>query len=147
MNKDEMMIEDMARIICKGTSNEGFCEKCDFKKHEQFGYTYQCRKFDDAEALYNAGYRKIGDDEIVIKKREYDTLLKTYTQIYDNAYHWGLKVGEEKTAMDILQELKDRQTFMLADEVFGRENVITRKINELAEKYGVELEDKDNDDK
>ena len=40
-----------------------------------------------------------------------------------------------------MQELKDRQTFMLADEVFGRETVATRKINELAEKYGIELED------
>lgn len=43
-------IEEIARIICTPTANKGNCEKCGFKKH--------CSKFDDATALYNAGYRK-----------------------------------------------------------------------------------------
>ena len=47
---EERQIEEMARIICKPTSNRGDCEKCGFKK--------QCSKFDDATALYNADYHK-----------------------------------------------------------------------------------------
>lgn len=59
--KKKQAIEEIASIICKETSNKGVCEKCDFKKHEQFGFTYQCSKFDNAEDIYNAGYRKGSD--------------------------------------------------------------------------------------
>ena len=50
MKDEKQTIEEMARIICKSTSNKGNCDKCGFKK--------QCSKFDDATDLYNAGYRK-----------------------------------------------------------------------------------------
>lgn len=69
---DKEMIEELARIICKETSNRGLCEKCDFKKHEQFGYTYQCSKFDTAEAIYNADYRKIPKGAVVLTKEEFE---------------------------------------------------------------------------
>jgi hypothetical protein len=49
----DKQIEEMAKIICLPTANKGNCEKCGFKKH--------CSKFDDATALYNAGYRKASD--------------------------------------------------------------------------------------
>ena len=48
--EEEKQIEEIARIICKSTSNEGNCGKCGFNK--------QCSKFKDATNLYNAGYRK-----------------------------------------------------------------------------------------
>ena len=59
--KKKQAIEEIASIICKETSNKGVCEKCDFKKHKQFGFVYQCSKFDNAEEIYNAGYRKESD--------------------------------------------------------------------------------------
>ena len=59
----EMQIEEMARIICKPTSNKGNCEKCGFEK--------QCSKFDDATRLYNAGYRKQNDEELIDKIATY----------------------------------------------------------------------------
>lgn len=51
----EKQIEGIARIICKPTANKGNCERCGFRK--------QCSKFDDAKALYNAGYRKQEEGE------------------------------------------------------------------------------------
>lgn len=81
MNKDEKMIEEMASIICKETSNKGLCEKCDFKKHEQFGYTYQCHKFDSAEALYNANCRIIADDEFILKQDEMYEFRKDQAEV------------------------------------------------------------------
>lgn len=87
---------------------------------------------------------KIADDEIVIKKSEYDTLLKGYTLTYDNAYQWGLKVGEEKTAIEILQKLKDNIMFADFGCGDGYEEVVdmnTDELKELAKSYGIELED------
>ena len=114
MNKDEM-IEEMASIICVGTSNEGICEKCDLKKHEHFGFIYQCHKFDDAEALYNANYRKVGEDEIVES-------MKTYER------------ARQETARKILQELKQK---LCEIHSFGSEKEM---IDEVAKSYGIELE-------
>lgn len=147
MNENEM-IEEMASIICRETSNKGLCEKCGFKKREQFGYTYQCGKFDSAEALYNANYRKISDDEIIIKKSEYDILLKDYALTYDNAYQWGLKVGEEKTAIDILQELKElfgtsREFNWIGAGMGGIGDKISDRIEQFAKDKGIELEDEE----
>lgn len=48
----EKQIEEMAKIICQDSSNEGKCEKCGFYENRS------CRKFKEAEAIYNAGYRK-----------------------------------------------------------------------------------------
>ena len=56
----EKQIEEMARTICEPTANKGNCEKCGFKK--------KCSKFDDATALYNAGYRKQIEGEWVDKR-------------------------------------------------------------------------------
>lgn len=51
LDKDKQ-IEEMARIICKASSNKGECEKCSFYPHRS------CYNFEEAHALYNAGYRK-----------------------------------------------------------------------------------------
>lgn len=79
MDKKQKQIEEMASIICKETSNKGLCKKCDFKKHRQFDFIYQCSKFDNAEALYNAGYRKIPEGAVVLTEEEYERLLKEET--------------------------------------------------------------------
>ena len=56
----QKQIEEMARIICKNGANGGDCDKCGFHK--------KCYKFKDAGSLYNAGYRKIPEDAVVIPK-------------------------------------------------------------------------------
>ena len=79
---------------------------------------------------------KLADDEIVIKKSEYDILLRDYTLTYDNAYKWGLKVGEEKTAIEILQELYD-EAMRYTNEVV---ELTAYQIKQLAKEKGIELE-------
>lgn len=129
MNENEM-IEEMASIICKETSNEGICEKCDFKKHEQFGYTYQCRKFDDAEALYNANCRIIADDEVVLTKGAYESISNKAKANVVKA----LEIKQE-TAKEILQMIYDKgkDTAMIC--------LPTIAIKQLAKAYGIKLED------
>lgn len=94
-------------------------------------------KIDLATYLYDTGCRIVGEDEIVIKKSEYDILLKDYTTTYGNAYKWGLKVGEEKTAIEILQELYD-EAMRYTNEVV---ELTAFEIKQLAKEKGIELED------
>lgn len=89
-----------------------------------------------AKDIYNTGYRKVTDDEIVIKKSEYDILLKDYAITYDNAYQWGLRVGEENTAIEILQELYD-EAMRNTNEVV---ELTAFEIKQLAKEKGIELE-------
>lgn len=129
-------IEEIKAVIVRHHSGLGCDVLCDGDQCENCYFT--------AKDLYCEGYRKVADDEIVIKKSEYDTLLKAYTQIYDNAYQWGLKVGEEKAAIEILQKLKDNIMFADFGCGDGYEEVVdmnTDELKELAKSYGIELED------
>lgn len=106
MNKDEM-IEEMAKI----TNFSAF----DFKQGTTRSKTIYTAM---AEALYNAGYRKVGEDEIVES-------MKTYER------------AREETAREILQELYDEATSNVSEIV----ELTTFQIEQLAKKYGIELED------
>ena len=65
-------IEEMAVIGCARTPQAYTieeCTKCGFKNG-------RCNAYRHAEALYNAGYRKIPEDSIVLSKSEKQKLLK-----------------------------------------------------------------------
>lgn len=82
-----------------------------------------------AENLYNKGYRKIGDDEIVVNKYEYAD-LKTFSDCAI-CEHKEIVNARRETAKEILQTLynnNERPQFMEA------------YIKTLADKYGVEVE-------
>ena len=75
MNENEKrMIEDMAEVLNQA-SDKCFATECeDCKYYRADDDYYRCKGVLEAEALYNANYRKIADNEIVIKKDEYGTL-------------------------------------------------------------------------
>ena len=75
-------------------------------------------KIDLATYLYDAGCRIVGEDEIVIKKSEYEKLTKTYAAINSEAYYCGLSVGREEVASELVEVMYD-----------------------LADKYGIEFYD------
>ena len=73
MTKQEQ-IEEMAVLGCvrnpqAHTAEE--CAKCDFKQG-------QCNAYRHAEALYNAGYRKIQDGTVLLSREEYEMLKSLY---------------------------------------------------------------------
>lgn len=62
--EEEKMIDEMARVLCSRK-----CEECVLIPGVPCGYKSYCAR------LYKAGCRIIADDEIVIKKSEYQALL------------------------------------------------------------------------
>lgn len=152
MNKDE--INDLTNILrnyCDNTPNED-CVGCDCD---------EC----GAKAIINAGYRKVGKDEIVIKKSEYETLKKDkndYKQRFESSdkrfeqllrtsvetvekkhQYWENKckeigdVASKETAREILQELYDEAMRNTKEVV----ELTVFEIKQLAKEKGIELED------
>lgn len=87
MNKYEM-IKDMAKVITDLEDCEHnvcfidcrldcYCADCEYDSKEKKGIC-GCIEYVIAETLYNAGYRKVADDEIVIKQTDYVELNKDF---------------------------------------------------------------------
>lgn len=70
MNK-EQQIEEMAKFM--HYKAHGKDKDCDNEKCEMCW----CSCKNDAEALYNAGYRKIDKDSVVLSREEYEQLKQT----------------------------------------------------------------------
>lgn len=133
MNKDEM-IEEIAKI----TNFTAF----DYRQGTIQSKTIYTAM---AEALYNAGYRKVADDEQIVNTEQ---LTETLNSTLESGKRMGYATGREETAREILQEMFDymgsHQKFCIVDD--GHKTLIDldglwAKGAELAQKYGVELED------
>lgn len=88
MTKQEQ-IEEMAVIGCvrnpqAHTAEE--CAKCDFKQG-------QCNAYRHAEALYDAGYRKVPDGAVVLTPEERDDEMKATNEILAERDDLIAKVG------------------------------------------------------
>lgn len=126
MNKQQQ-IEEMARAMCEPFDRAMVgqpCTKCRT-------YDRNCYTIHQAEALYNAGYRKIPEDSVVISIEEYEKLK--YTWITDSdAYKKGCK----ETAEKILNEVKD----MFINTNYNIDWIVN-KLKEIATREGVEIKE------
>lgn len=127
MNKDEM-IKSMARVVDKTVlkkCKQSTCEKCKFeRRHRQMNNEPACIGQLISDELYNAGYRKVGDVEIVIKKSEYEELEKelekTKLALKIREDTWGIgyddavknyteqicNIAKKETAREILETVR-----------------------------------------
>ena len=113
MNKDEMkMIEEMSNEIDlakKRLWNAENLKKDDYSWHSK----------GIATALYNAGYRKVGDDEIVES-------MKTYER------------ARQETAREIIDLIVDESGVDLLGAYY---KLPFHTYNKIKREYGIELED------
>ena len=104
MKDKEKQIEEMAKACCDWTIN---CKKCTVFSH--------CLRVYHAEKIFNAGYRKIDKDSVVLTKEE---LNKKYVSVemYElaKAFHDEKCAEFEKLCYDyekLKQQLKEAQEF------------------------------------
>ena len=142
MNKDEM-IEDMKIVINQSVvrSNSGL----DLSRELM------------ALSLDKLGYRKVGEDEIVIKKSEYEDLSKDHSTIDGEAYYCGFSAGIEEgkqTAREILQAInkylvgtrgiytvKTFRNCRFEDIMLVRADDLETLVKKLAKGHDIELEE------
>ena len=126
MKDKEKQIEEMAVLGCKRnpqayTADE--CEKCTFKHGS-------CNAYSHAEALYNADYRKIDKDSVVLSREEYEKLKS----LYDNqkGAYMTSNIGDLPLTVEGLRKAVDEIT---------RLNRVETELQELNIKYYNEAKD------
>lgn len=123
MNNKEKQIEEMARVLCDKCLEDG--NPCDGAK--RICVTTR----NTATTLYNAGYRKVNDEE----------LKKFYS--LEEADYWKSRVEEigdvarKETAREILQELRNKKFRTMEWDIVVPWDDIEEVIEE---EYGVEVE-------
>ena len=137
MNKDEMIKEMADRMddYCQST------QECPHFRLEDEDYEITC-SICRARSLYNAGYRKVGEDEVVLKQSEVDEFRKDHAEVK----FLKNKIKQE-TAREILQEI-----FTLLHTIKGQDyedgipyyceevEIFNDRLSEIFNKYGIELE-------
>lgn len=133
MTKQEQ-IEEMAKKMYTSVFCEPTCECCKHKK--------SCIRYRYAERLYNAGYRKLPEDSVVLKIKELEDTC--------NKCHWVtdykiLKYHEEEVIKLCEQEVKQARkeiakeiiSFIESkDKIGDKYSIYTKLLQELKEKYG-----------
>ena len=98
---------------------------------------YLCNK--SAEKLYNAGYRKLPENSVVLTREEYQ---KDFSSQFNKGYKIGGKETTNKifnTIIQVLDERKERvKAFYGVAESVGVDIAI-RTTKELAKQFGVEI--------
>ena len=130
-------IEEMAVIGCARTPQAHTteeCTKCGFKNG-------RCNAYRHAEALYNAGYRKIPKDSVVLSREEQERIL-TATEKRIKELKRQILQARKETAEKILNELLDFVNGWfegVENNDFGVE--FNRISKDFAEKYGVKIKE------
>lgn len=125
MTKNEQ-IEEMAVIGCvrsPQTHTAEECAKCDFKQG-------MCNAYRHAEALYEAGYRKIDKDSVVMSREEYEMLKSLYDT--QKGAIMTSSIGDLPLTVEGLRKAVDEIT---------RLNRVETELQELNAKYYNEAKD------
>lgn len=135
MTDKEKQIEEMAQILC--TKRNPICDNCVIKIKE-------CDCYDKANALYNAGYRKM--DEVTLRLDLGDCSAEEIKQIAE-AFNSDIKKQVAKEILTALcepmdvwtetEDLEKSEQRKIGGLLFV--NKANERIKELAKKYEVEV--------
>lgn len=131
MRKQEQ-IEEMANYYCEycnKQTGEKFCEHIDDKS---------CNIFFEAELFYNAGYRKIPEDSVVLSREEYKRLLDNAIRVDMEYLDHELAKERKETAKEILDLIVDESGVDLLGAYY---KLRIRTYNKIKREYGVGVEE------
>lgn len=135
--KDKEMVEEMARDLCN-RYNE-VTERC---RIDHYGCNYTCGYYDNAKTLFEKGYRKIPENAVVLSREDYNR-IRSKERLVINLE--SIKKAEDKTRKETAREiLKEFYKEFVAYACVGdyyTDTEIVNKIQDLAKKYGVEVEE------
>lgn len=148
MRKQEQ-IEEMANYYCeycKKQTGEKFCEHIDDKS---------CNIFFEAELFYNAGYRKIPEDSVVLSREEYKRLLDNAIRVDMEYLDHELAKTRKETAKEIFYRVVNicRKEIDFQDGTINTQleplyfgiingcDFVMYEVKRLAKQYSVEVEE------
>lgn len=150
----EKQIEEMAQTLRNKRIAQGFTSfKCDIHCDICPSKQYYCVEREYAEVLYNAGYRKVDEKEMIVKKWDYNGLLQNKETLHKVYKAWDRSLEEQhqntKELLNICTDKVRKETAkeilnsIIADDFYtgGSYELTFKDLRELAEKYGVKIEE------
>ena len=147
----EKQIEEIAKAMCeycKEMCGEDGCPRLPFSK-ENFDKECFVYRIEEAENLYEKGYRKIKDNEIVVSKEEYEGLINQNKGLKEENHILRLENNDLEAQVELKSKETAREIFLNAiakvKERFKQTKGYTTcydivfVLTKLAEKYGVDL--------
>ena len=123
MNKQKK-IEEMAKLVQQDMCGDIPCEECNYHGKMKILPRY-CVAYLIVEKLYNAGYRKIPENAVVLTREEWQKMK--------NSLYYSKEALEKK-----LQKARKETAEKLLDEIDYESNGQTKSITDLLrKKYGV----------
>lgn len=126
MTKQEQIEEILEVIKHCGDYTGRDCAECDYRLYGHCNNQKQC----EAEALYNAGYRKIQDGTVVLSREEYEMLKSLYDT--QKGAIMTSSIGDLPLTVEGLRKAVDEIT---------RLNRVETELQELNAKYYNEAKD------
>ena len=126
MTKQEQVKEILEVIKHCGDYTNRDCAECDYRLYGECKNQKQC----EAEAIYNAGYRKIQDGTVVLSREEYEMLKSLYDT--QKGAIMTSSIGDLPLTVEGLRKAVDEIT---------RLNRVETELQELNAKYYNEAKD------
>lgn len=129
MKDKEKQIEEMAKVMYGYICKDKPCEKCDYHQDSKILAPY-CEYYLKAKDLYNADYRKLPEDSVVLSKEEYKKLRSLYD--CEQGSYMTSSIGNLPLTVEGLRKAVDEIT---------RLNRVESELQELNAKYYNEAKD------
>ena len=129
MNDKEKQIKEMAKTM---TGCNKTCDECYSEYEKLFGKQKdaQCICITEATTLYNAGYRKLPEDSVVLTREEYNEFLRQGAMI--DFLKDCIQQARKETAREILNKIYHLSKGYYIDD----EEEYIEMIKKLAKQYG-----------
>ena len=156
MKAKQEQIEEMAKIIREADAITcGNCDKCRYSWHDD------CDSIMKATNLYKQGYRKLPKDSVVLSREEYEKLEEKIMDLRLDKQELKNEISEKDNKIALLEEtiecIKFNVDFTrketareIAEMLKAAKGVVKvhfeaydELIENIAEKYGVDLEDEE----
>lgn len=137
----QQQIEEMAKFM--HYKAHGKDKDCDNEKCEMCW----CSCKNDAESLYNAGYRKIPEDSVVLSRKEQEKILTATEKRIKELKRQILQARKETAERDFctiikaLEERKERVKAFYGVAESAGVDIAIRTVKELAKQLGVEIKE------
>lgn len=145
MTDKRQQIEDMAKVLCGITK---VCKDCKFNGN--------CLAYNSAEALYNANYRRVPKNAVVLTQEEYEELKNESAAIAKDYQEMGQFYDEKCEELEKLiqekhkwteQALKEtaKEIYITGKYYYAKHSPMERQLSDflahIKETYGVEVEE------
>ena len=130
--EEKKQIQEMAKLIMEASCQGRECENCAWLQSvEDAEECCVCLK-----ALYNAGYRRISKDAVVLSRERYEWLTCCFGK-FEEIMNDIKELAHKEIAKKILRDLYSEATSNVSETV----ELTTFQIEQLAKQFGVEVED------